>query len=83
MTVGFIELLIFFLLIIVEGVLLFGNTSVYVKGLSKIEKYKMFYQILELLAFGFLAAFELTNGEGGKSSHQYQESFPTFILQIV
>ena len=69
MTVRFIELLIFSLLIIVEGIFLFANNSVFAKGRNNIEHYKMYYHVLELLAFGLLAAFELTNGEGGKSSH--------------
>ena len=83
MTVSFIELLIFFLLIIVEGVFLFANNSAFVKDRSKLENYKMYCHVLELLAFGLLAAFELTNGEGGKSSHTDLESFPTFILKYV
>ena len=79
MTVSFIELLIFSLLIIVEGIFRFGNNSAFVKGQSKIENCKMYYHALELLAFGLLVAFELTNGDGGKCSHHDQKSSPTFI----
>ena len=65
MNVSFIESLIFFLLIIVEEVFLLANNSAFVKGRSEIGNYKMYFHILELLAFGFLAALELINGEGG------------------
>ena len=40
----------------------------------------MYFHTLELLAFGFLAALELINGEGGKSLHHDLESMSTFKI---